>query len=262
MSKPGFVFALAVSAALSQPAVAAAQGTPSGTVTTVAPDVPTGWRFELQPFAWIPMNVSGDATVLDRQVEIDVSAADVLDNLEMAANLRFEAWKNQIGLVVEGMYARLGSEASETAVPFELTSRTFVADALGAYRVGPRSMKESGSMTLDIFAGARIVYLDQDLQIAASDLSADEVNLKGVGAMRGLLRLNPTWVVAARATLAVPDLGWNVAAGFEADASFLAFKFRLRRRRSVILGDRLELDTFAHGPYLAIGFRFGAGPIY
>ncbi len=40
-----------------------------------------GWRFEIQPYGFVPVVISGDATVGDREVPIDVTASDLLKKL-------------------------------------------------------------------------------------------------------------------------------------------------------------------------------------
>ena len=261
MSRTSIVLALAVSAALSLPAVAAAQGPATATVVGVAPEIPSGWRFEVQPFAWLPVNVTGDATVRDRRVPFDVSGEDIIDKLELLASLRFEAWNGHYGLALDGIYTRMGSERTAGNLPFDLTARTFQGDVLGGYRVGPGPLGDS-AMMLDLFTGIRVVNLSQDLEIGGADLSADQTEVKGVGAVRGLIRLSRVWVVGARALAAGPDLTWSAGLGFEADVSLLAIKFGYAFEDVSVESDRLELDTFAHGPYVGLGIRFGSAPIY
>jgi hypothetical protein len=250
-------------AALSAPAGALAQA-PAAAVQRTAPEIPSGWRFELQPFAFVPLSVSGDATVLDRQVPIDVSTSDIFDKLEMAATLRFEAWNGHWGLAADGLYTRLGVKRTVVSVPFDFTTRTFVGDALGAYRLGPVPLVNTeGGVMLDVFAGVRVVGLSQDLTIGEDKLSTDETAVKAVGNLRGVVRLSKVWAFGARAEMAGPDLEWFIVAGAEADVSTLvAIKLGWAFQHLSASSRRSEVDLFTQGPYLALGFRFGSGPIY
>jgi hypothetical protein len=54
--------------------------------------VKPGWRYEVDPYAWIPIDVSGNAMVRGREIPIDANLGDLLENFDLGAMARFEAW--------------------------------------------------------------------------------------------------------------------------------------------------------------------------
>lgn len=65
------------------------------------------WSFKFQPYATIPLNTYGSATVKGRKVNYHLSLAEVLEDLNFTASGRFEAWKGRWGFIVDGYYVDL-----------------------------------------------------------------------------------------------------------------------------------------------------------
>ena len=78
-------------------------------VTAVA----EGWTFELEPYI-MATSISGDTSVgRVTGVEVDVDMSDILEKLEMAAMLRFEAHsRSGWGLALDYGFMDLGADIS------------------------------------------------------------------------------------------------------------------------------------------------------
>ena len=76
--------------------------------TEQLPPPSEGWRYEIDPYAWLPVNVSGDATVRNRDIPVDAGLGDLTENLELGAAARFEAWNGRFGLIADGTFLKVG----------------------------------------------------------------------------------------------------------------------------------------------------------
>lgn len=65
------------------------------------------WHFKLQPYATIPVTVYGNNTVKGRTVNYHLNTGQLLDLLRVTASGRFEAWKGNLGFIIDGYYASL-----------------------------------------------------------------------------------------------------------------------------------------------------------
>ncbi len=241
-----------------------------------------GWRFEVQPYAYVPLKVKGTATIGAHEVPIDLGLADLTDSraagneratsalldanspaLRFAAAARVEGWKDRWGFAVDLTYLSVGDDGSLAGVPFDIQPRLFVGDLIGQYRLNPWRLVDSTrkSFAIDFGLGARVNRLDLGLELGERELDAGRTRLQALGAARGVVRLSPHWALVARSALALPQTFWAVGGAIEWNVPVIALKLGYRYA-STSLGDRLALDIRDHGPYLGVGIGFGEGPIY
>ncbi|MEB3308946.1 MAG: hypothetical protein VKJ02_01800 [Snowella sp.] len=71
-----------------------------------------GWRFIFQPYATIPINTYGSATVRGRTVDYHLSLGSLLQSLSVAASGRVEAWNGNWGFIIDGYFAKLNAVKS------------------------------------------------------------------------------------------------------------------------------------------------------
>lgn len=145
---------LAAAAVLGPSGAQAQQGAVVEGATTAAPTAapePAGpWRFQVEPYAFVPLELIGTARVRDRSIPVYADIGDVLSNLRFAAAVRGEAWYRELGVILDARYVGLGSEGSIAGEAFEYESRLVVGDALlgvgcsaGAERPRMRSRSRS-----------------------------------------------------------------------------------------------------------------------
>ena len=226
-----------------------------------------GWRFDIQPYAYVPLQVTGHVTVRDREVPIDITLADIVDHLSFAAMLHAEAWKGRLGLILDTVYTRTGADGTlPRGEPFDVTSKAVMVDAHVGFAVGSwrlRGPSRPAALSIELDLGGRLFWNDADLDLGPLHLSkGDTSGLMVVGA-RIPVRLSDGWLVFASSNLGFPDIQWMVTGGGELDLS-RTWALRLAYRATGIDRDGKDpgLDVISHGPYLGVGIRFGAGPVF
>ncbi len=134
-------------------------------LTAQAPtaNVPSGasatehWSFELVPYFWA---ASLDGSIgIGNLPEADASAsfADLLENLDWAASGFFTARKGPWVVYSDLSYAALAVEDSTAGSTVEIDSATYWAALAAGYTVFERD-----SRSVDVFAGARYMAVDND----------------------------------------------------------------------------------------------------
>jgi opacity protein-like surface antigen len=234
-------------------------------VTAVA----EGWTFELEPYI-MATSISGDASIgRVTGVEVDVDMSDILEKLEMAAMLHFEAHSSGgWGVALDYGFMDLGADISgPLGGVVDADVRQGVLEALVIRRT------EKGGGQLDIMGGFRWWDNDIDVRIDPAiwpgtvdfDVKEDWFDLV-VGA-RFTKPISERWKMQLRG-----DVG---GLGLEADfTSTLSAGFRFAMTQSIELdlqykatwvdyesGSRgdpgyFEYDTVTHGPIIGVNFKF------
>ena len=62
------------------------------------------WTFKVQPYYTIPWKVYGQATVEGITVDLDIGLGELVDLLQAYANIRFEAWHGNWGIIADASY--------------------------------------------------------------------------------------------------------------------------------------------------------------
>jgi hypothetical protein len=134
------------------------------------------WDHRLTLYGWFT-GLEGRITARASGADVEASASprDVLDNLELAAMATAEARRGRLGLLLDGVYAALGSTQTPGAFPdLRISSDT---DQLmltaAAWRV-----REAGPGYIDVYSGLR--YTDIDT----------ETRVQGTGPLQGTGRLS------------------------------------------------------------------------
>lgn len=233
------------------------------------------WRFELQPYGWVPVRVTGNATIPtppalselgpSLTVPVDLTISDLLHKLQIAAQLKGELWYRRVGIIYNGSYVRTGSKTTVRQLAIDLTNQLFVQDIrlglrlldrpLGGGEAGPR-------LGFELHGGARVDWIRLDADVGQASLGRQRTDVKGLVGGRIPLRLSRSWLVGVRGLVALPGPTWQVLGELEWDPTDLfALKLGYQVADFRAGKDERKLDLFAHGPYIAFGFRFG-GPVF
>lgn len=204
----------------------------------------------VEPYAWVPLTVSGDVRVGDETREVEADLGDLLGVLKFAAMLRTELWMGPVGLVLDGMYARTGSEGPAGLA--DVTVTQFVGDALAGVRLFRHQ-----PVSLELLAGARAARIEATIETPEQELSEDAWTASALAGARVPFRLSDRWTFEARGQIKVPDFSWRLEGVFEAKLTGLVLAtFGYRYAALNYDEDRVEVDLSSHGPYLGIAFAW------
>lgn len=230
----------------------------------VEPELLDGWRMQFEPYGFIPVQTTGDLTVRGMNVPIDVNIGDVVDKLQFAGQGRFEAWKRWMGFVFDGTYIQTGSSRSTPGGEMISTSaRTFIGDFLfGVRALTWRGTATNPTFAVEVLGGVRVDHLDARASVGDLMMDQSDWRVNGVIAVETPLRINEKWAFVARGALGVRGPYWTVLGGMEYDLSKEWLVNLSYRADWIRIGGSPSLDITQHGPFIGLGFRFGAGPIY
>jgi hypothetical protein len=238
-------------------------------------DAQSGWEFQVASYLWaIAMN--GDATVKGQKADVDVSFSDIWDELNFALMLEYEARKGRWGLWGNTIYANLGkSNAEVSGIEIEPTVNALWQGAGGSYRLGTWDIADSAgkntpSVTVETYFGARYTYLDLSLDLkGAHNVDGDKQWVEPLVGVRTIWNLSERWT----ATLAGDIGGVAFGSDFAWDAfGLIGYRFNLfgEDNARVFAGyralsqdytdgsgdDKFEWDVTLYGPVLGLLITF------
>ena len=235
----------------------------------VGPVQAKDWSFEIEPYL-MATSISGDASVgRATGIAVDVDMSDILEKLELAGMLHFEAHSsNGWGFPLDYAFMDLNADISnERGGVVDTDVRQGVFEALLLRR------SEIGGGQLDVMGGFRWWDNDIDVEVdpailpGSVEIDAKEDWFDLVVGLRWTSSLNEKWTMQFRG-----DIG---GLGLQADfTSTVSASFRYAMSRSVDLdlqykaswvdyesgspGNRgyFQYDTVTHGPIIGFVFSF------
>ncbi|MHC5001897.1 MAG: porin family protein [Planctomycetota bacterium] len=238
------------------------------------------WRLDVQPYIWIPAVIDGTSTVSGSTADLDLTFSDIWDNFDevFALTGRFEAWRGDWGIIVDGMYVTIGGEfdvdlpgPGPDVTDIDVDVDQAIADIALGWRVVDRPLREGDGdgprLFVDLIGGGRYQYLKQEIRLPPTTLGTSKDWMELLVQARIGLQLNDTVTVAVRADASgfgigsASDLTWNLLAGVNLTLS-PKFDLKLGYRMLDIDYDNgsgvdeFGLDVTMHGPYLGGSIRF------
>jgi hypothetical protein len=216
------------------------------------------WRYFVAPYLWAT-GIDGDTTVRGTTIPVDVSFGDIVDDLDFAALVHFEAMKGSWGFFVDTIYMDLGDEFTVGPVSGSVSQQLGLAEAAGYRRWG------SDRRAVDFLFGTRYWSADGTVNpggilpmVKGSQSWAD-----AMAGARVLCKPWEHWLIVFRA---------DVAAG-GSDPSYngvLMFNYLFEKMVSIDFGYRyldedyetgqganeFALDAVFDGPIVGVGFRW------
>ena len=126
------------------------------------------WVVLLTPYIWLPsLETTSRGTAVLPPIETDT---ELLDVLNMAAELALEVRKDRVFVLADLSYVNLSADQNLDGIDFN-DAEMDVAGILGSLNVGYRVVEEK-PITFDLFAGAQIVSLDVDISVDGPAMSA------------------------------------------------------------------------------------------
>ena len=177
-----------------------------------------GWTFVLTPYVW-GAGLEGDIGVIPGLpvAAVDAGFDDIIENADIAFMLAAEARWRRFAIVTDLTYLSLSIDGSTPGPLFggaSVDSTTFFATTAGMYRV-----VENERLSLDLGAGARIWYVDNELRLSAGTLPGrrvqdDESWVDPLVGVRGSVALGRGFKLAGAADIGgfgvSSDLTWQV----------------------------------------------------
>jgi hypothetical protein len=230
------------------------------------------WVYELTPFLWFT-GLSTTSTLGPLTASGSFPFGDLVQNLEGALMLHFEARQGNLALLIEPIYTKLGDELrGPGGAPVDAELKQYIANVAASYLVAAiptqknadGSPKRDGQMLLiEALAGARYLYLKTRLEPQgqpASSQSRDWLDPILGGRLR--YKMDDRWSLSFRGDFGGFGVGsaftWSIVGNVG---------YRLSRSTTLFFGYSLlnydfesdrggfDSDTEYHGPLLGATFR-------
>jgi hypothetical protein len=229
-----------------------------------------GWEYDLLIYGWLPEiegTLSQEIPGSGNQLEVD--AGDLLDTVELTAQLAFQARRDRWYLLADVLW--VDQEAKETG---QVVLPGGVLDAEARLDVnawilnlnGGRVFVEGKRGELGLLFGARYLTLDSDLGLQLDPplpeiptrLSRDVDLWDAVVGIQGHLRAGDHWFFPYRLDVGAgdSDLTWLALAGFGYRFGWGSVFAAYQSLNYEQDGKGLLKDVAFRGPALAVGFRF------
>lgn len=138
-------------------------GVPDAAADISPPPSASGWEFRVEPYGWLT-GLDGKTGVGPLVTELSPSFSDILDYLDMAAALQFEARNGRWGILADGFYADLGGSGSTPGRVYDhvdVDMKQFIGELSVSYRV-----YECDQGFVDVYGGFRYNNLSLDFEAA------------------------------------------------------------------------------------------------
>ncbi|MEY3895281.1 MAG: hypothetical protein RLZZ214_800 [Verrucomicrobiota bacterium] len=238
-------------------------GTPAIPDSVPAP-VESAWSFRVAPYAWLTA-IDGDIGIGPLTAPVDISFADTLDKLDMAAMFLVEAGYDRWTLTADFVYGDFSNEITGGGKPFGSFRYEYTQWVLTP-TVGYRVIEVDG-YTMDVFAGARTTSFDTSLtgRFASGgqiQRGADDIWTDPIIGIRGQSALSERFFLRYNADIG----GFGVSSDLVWQA-FLGLGYNITENASLAVGYRglgvdytssayNTLDVINHGPVIGLEFRF------
>ena len=226
----------------------------------------SGWSFGLTPYLWLS-TIDGSMTGNGGQpdVPLQLSAQDVVSQLDFAMMLSGEARNGRYGLLVDFLYVDLDTS---TPTPFgalwdeaKVDTRGMIGSAAFTYRVF-----QNRPSWIDLYAGVRVLDLQVDATLEPGLLARQESSLDKtlvdplVGARTHIDIMDGIGVSAAFDVGGFgvgTDLTWQVLGTVDyAFNDWIALRVGYRHMAINYSDGGDELDLNLSGPIIGTSFRF------
>lgn len=230
------------------------------------------WQFDLTGYLFAPASTTGSTTVAGQTVPLDLNLKDALELLDFAFAGRFEAWRGNLGFIVDMNYLALEANAQPAPpITADVNVKQSWLGLLAAYRVASGTNAQGRAYSVDIQGGARYNSLKQTVAIsggpgAGTTLGGTETWWEPVIGVRALWQINDRWSGLAAADAGGfgaggNDLAWSATLGLAYKTGENgAIKFGLRHYSIDYSTVRAD-GPFAYkvkqtGPYIGYTYTF------
>jgi len=257
-----------------------------GTNTTYVEAPSDKWHFAIIPYLWM-MGINGKTTINGRTADLNVSFSDIFDNLDFAAQIHLEAWRDRFGFFIDTSFAKIALNKNvnlrfDNNLNAKFITKFFLGELGGFYRVGTWPVgggagsyekKTNTSITLDVIGGVRYWYLKNELDIKEplgvlpSNVSDSQNWFDFFTGGRVNLAINK-FFVQLRSDIGgfglgfSSDISWNIAGyiGYELPwyqiTPTIGYRALYDKYEDGSGNNRFVWDAWLYGPQVGIAFKF------
>jgi hypothetical protein len=125
---------------------------------------------------------------------------------------------------------------------------------VGDVMAGLRLLRDR-PVSLELYAGARAIYFDVEIEGPEDRASADKWLAAFIGGVHVPIELSPRWTLELRGYLKLPTAAWRATGLIEAEvASHATLQLGYQYAQIKHDEDVVSIDVKAHGPYLGVAF--------
>lgn len=254
---------------------------------SVSLDAPSDkWHFSIIPYLWM-MGLNGEVGVRGQTVDLDVSFSDIIQNLDFAAEVHMEAWRDRFGFFIDLTYSKISLKEDvqlrfDRSIKLKNVTEFFLGEFGGFYRVGTWPVRAGSSspesktktfFTLDFLGGGRYWWMDNKIDITGSagildaQFSGSESWFDFIIGTRARLDFNK-FFVALRTDIGgfglgfSSDISWNIAGYFGYELPWyhitpiIGYRALYDKYSSGSGDNRFLWDAWMSGPQLGVAFQF------
>jgi len=254
---------------------------------TVYLDAPSKeWHFSIIPYGWF-MGLNGQVGVRGQTVDLDVSFSDIIKNLDFAAELHMEAWRDRFGFFIDLTYSKISLKKDvqlrfDRSIKIKNVTEFFLGEFGGFYRVGTwpvgagqadSKSKTNTFFTLDFLGGGRYWWMDNKIDITGPagildpQFSGSKSWFDFIIGTRARLDFSK-FFVALRTDIGgfglgfSSDISWNIAGYFGYELPWyhitpiIGYRALYDKYSDGSGNNRFLWDAWMLGPQLGVAFQF------
>jgi opacity protein-like surface antigen len=221
------------------------------------------WQFASAIYLWAP-SVSGtlgyDTRIGPVEVDIDASFSDLLEYLDFAFMAITEARYDRFGVFGDLVYTKLSGDGSLGPIKASIDQQILFGTLMGQYRA-----VDTGNMSVDVMAGARVYWVDLDTTFSGLNQSLsggfDETWVDPMIGVKTRIQGASPWYLTAWGMIG----GFGVSSDIAWDA-FAGIGYELGEKWALVGGYRglgvdyqsggFKFDYIQHGPIFGAVFRY------
>jgi len=244
------------------------------------------WQFSVIPYLWL-MGINGKTTIKGRTADLNVSFGDIWDNLDFAAEIHFEAWKEKYGFFIDTSFAKIALKKDielrlDNTLKTKFITEFFLGEIGGFYRVGTWPLgggttgykkKTNTSITFDVLGGGRYWYLKNTLNlngpldVLPSKISDSQNWFDFFAGGRVNLAINKFFInlrsdIGGFGLGFSSDIAWNIAGyiGYELPwyriTPIIGYRALYDKYKDGSGDNRFVWDAWISGPQIGVGIKF------
>lgn len=240
----------------------------------VSAENPGGWEYSLAPMYLWGKNIDGTSSIAGMAAPLDLDFKDdILENLDAAFAIHFEAKQGNLTLFAEYNYGKLDPSVAIDMGPATINADIDFRDVMGELGVA-YAFADSGSTRWEVLGGVRQFDQEMDVKISTpvdgpgilpDKISGGDDWWQGFGGFRVTAKVSERWSFVGRA-----DVGYKNTNN-KAGQAIGFFDYRFRGWGSFFAGyryldtdydnrksgvDGYAFDAKQQGPILGLNFYF------